>query len=328
MAIEFRCTQCSKLLRTGDDTAGKQAKCPGCGTVMTIPAGAAGAGGALPPLSNDNPFGAVGSQPPFPADSGNPYQSPNPFATIGAIPSHGAIVPGTLDLGDVLGRTWTLYKADFGMCLAAALIVLVLNIGANMVSNFVPIAGPIACLLFQIWIEIGLALFFLKKARGQHVEIVEVFAGWPYFGKVLLATLLIVAIVFGIVLVCVAPLALVGVAISKDMAVVLGVAGGLVAAVLICYVSLMLSQFRYLILDRNMGVIESLKTSKDLMEGNKLTLFLIGLVAGVAAVLLSILTCGIGYLIVLPYLAMMNAVIYLTITSQLTAEQMHRGPTA
>ena len=37
MPIEFRCTQCQKLLRTQDDTAGKQAKCPICGTLVQIP---------------------------------------------------------------------------------------------------------------------------------------------------------------------------------------------------------------------------------------------------------------------------------------------------
>jgi phage FluMu protein Com len=38
MAIEFRCSQCQRLLRTGDDTAGKQAQCPECGAITTIPA--------------------------------------------------------------------------------------------------------------------------------------------------------------------------------------------------------------------------------------------------------------------------------------------------
>ncbi len=38
MPIEFRCTQCNKLLRTPDNTAGKQAKCPECGALMTVPA--------------------------------------------------------------------------------------------------------------------------------------------------------------------------------------------------------------------------------------------------------------------------------------------------
>jgi ribosomal protein S27E len=44
MAIEFRCTQCHKLLRIGDDAAGKQAKCPECGAILPVPA----AGAALP----------------------------------------------------------------------------------------------------------------------------------------------------------------------------------------------------------------------------------------------------------------------------------------
>ncbi|MEA1949941.1 MAG: Com family DNA-binding transcriptional regulator [Planctomycetota bacterium] len=37
MAIEFRCTGCEKLLRTGDHTGGLPAKCPECGTLQTIP---------------------------------------------------------------------------------------------------------------------------------------------------------------------------------------------------------------------------------------------------------------------------------------------------
>ena len=31
MAIEFRCSQCSQLLRVPDDRAGKNARCPKCG---------------------------------------------------------------------------------------------------------------------------------------------------------------------------------------------------------------------------------------------------------------------------------------------------------
>ena len=53
MPIEFRCTQCDKLLRTPDDTAGKQAKCPECGAILPVPSPAAPApgkgGGFIPP---------------------------------------------------------------------------------------------------------------------------------------------------------------------------------------------------------------------------------------------------------------------------------------
>ena len=37
MPIEFRCVQCNKLLRTPDETAGGQARCPDCGGVTEIP---------------------------------------------------------------------------------------------------------------------------------------------------------------------------------------------------------------------------------------------------------------------------------------------------
>jgi hypothetical protein len=37
MAIEFRCSQCGRLLRTGDETAGRMAQCPECGSQTPIP---------------------------------------------------------------------------------------------------------------------------------------------------------------------------------------------------------------------------------------------------------------------------------------------------
>lgn len=37
MAIEFNCPQCDKLLRTADDKAGREAKCPGCGSPIRVP---------------------------------------------------------------------------------------------------------------------------------------------------------------------------------------------------------------------------------------------------------------------------------------------------
>lgn len=37
MAIEFNCKFCGKILRTGDDKAGRQAKCPSCGETILVP---------------------------------------------------------------------------------------------------------------------------------------------------------------------------------------------------------------------------------------------------------------------------------------------------
>jgi len=39
MAIETHCQGCQKLLRVADEHAGKPARCPGCGTIYTVPSG-------------------------------------------------------------------------------------------------------------------------------------------------------------------------------------------------------------------------------------------------------------------------------------------------
>ncbi len=75
MAIEFRCSRCGKLLRTDDGTVGRQAQCPECGAISTVPEATAASGPSLfAPAAGDNPFGA----PPAGDATGgeNPYQSP------------------------------------------------------------------------------------------------------------------------------------------------------------------------------------------------------------------------------------------------------------
>jgi hypothetical protein len=81
MPIEFRCRRCQKLLRTPDDTVGKQAQCPQCGEVQTIPPPAQAAAPIAPPVAN--PFTTPPAQP-APAVNGgpaagayNPYQAPS-----------------------------------------------------------------------------------------------------------------------------------------------------------------------------------------------------------------------------------------------------------
>lgn len=53
MSIEFNCSQCGRLLRTGDDTAGKTAQCPQCSALITVPDVQANANAGSEPL---NPF--------------------------------------------------------------------------------------------------------------------------------------------------------------------------------------------------------------------------------------------------------------------------------
>ena len=47
MPIEFHCTGCRQQLRVSDESAGKNAKCPKCGTIVVVPS-AGGLLGAAP----------------------------------------------------------------------------------------------------------------------------------------------------------------------------------------------------------------------------------------------------------------------------------------
>ena len=210
------------------------------------------------------------------------------------------------------------------MCLVVILIVMGIRFAFNFVvgtgfniagaiaggaagRNEVPVLaisimsiGNIVTALFGVWIQIGQTKYFLKVARGQPAEITEIFTGGRHFLPILGATIL-----FGIV-------------------VFLGFVALIVPGVIL---SLMFSQYYYLILDRDETIIDSLKTSRELMQGNKLTLFAIGLVAGGLGLLLGIVTCGVGFLAVIPFLALLNVVVYLTLTGQPTAERMYLGQT-
>jgi hypothetical protein len=204
-------------------------------------------------------------------------------------------------------------------------IVWALGIGVNMVAGFIPFLGGLAAFAFQTWINIGAALFFLKKARGQDAAIEDIFSGWPYFWKILLATILVGLIAVGIVVVCALPLALVGMLISREAAFVLLGVGVLVAVVVLVYVMLVLSQYNYLILDRDVGVIDSLKLSKELMEGNMLTLLGISVLSFLISIA-AVLPCFLGLLVTVPYFALMQAIIYLTITGQPMADPLSAAP--
>jgi phage FluMu protein Com len=312
MSIEFRCVHCSKLLRTGDDTAGKQAKCPECGTVMTVPAAAEAGELSASAAGNDNSFGAAAS---YQAESGNPYQSPSPFSQVAPSGLPGTITPSKLDAGDVLARTWEIFKEQWGMCLVVCLIVIAidvafaffLGIGAGIIdvmvrdqgfAVFMRVMVQVISRLFQIWLYIGQTKYFLKVARGQDAEITDLFSGGPLYPTVLAASILYGLMVFFGLLALIVP--------------------GIILV-------LMFSQYKYLIIDQNLGVIDSLSRSKELTDGNKGTLFLLALVA-IGLEIAGMLALCVGVIPVIPFLSLMSAVTYLAMTGQPTADQLQERP--
>ncbi len=96
MPIEFRCTKCGKLLRTPDETGGRQARCPECGTILAIPARRAGGGriSAAWGVGFGQSLSSAGNQ-------------PDPAASLCA----------KLQFADAYGRAWRIFRRR-GRCVS------------------------------------------------------------------------------------------------------------------------------------------------------------------------------------------------------------------
>ena len=341
MPIEFRCTQCAKLLRTGDDTAGKQAKCPACETILTVPSAQ-----NQNQNQNQNPFGDGYAMPAPPMGSDNPYQAPPEYATQPrsyTAASGGEIRPTQIDFSETFSRTWASFTDQLGMCILVTFLCVIMSMVANNAAQYggmfigmavfgSEVAGFVLmfwlCVLawlFGIWIGIGEAMFFLKVARGQEAPISDIFAGGPYFLRAAGAIIMLILGWLIILAVCCLPggvIAGIGTATNSEelagvgfiiagIGAIIGIAGFTVAI-------LMLFQFYYLIIDRNMGIMEAFSVSRDIMAGNKGTAFVVLLVTIILGTIFAVCTCWIGLLAVIPYTGILYAVLYLSCSGQPT----------
>jgi hypothetical protein len=313
MPIEFRCPKCDRLLRTPDGTSGKDAKCPQCGNIVRIPdaAGAAPQGGpaATPPVPP--PPGAPprpeSSEAPFRdtvpyGQAANPYQSPQADQMqLAAGEVRRGFTPTLIDLGDVLGKTWRIYKANLWTCVLLALPLVLIGGGQNAYAygrqgdfNASENAVGLILAVVQFFFTLGIVAAMLKVCRGQPVDAADLFSGAPVLLPALGSWLLVTVMV----------------ALGFCLLIVPGI-----------IVGLMFSAALPLIVDQRVGVMDSLRMSREATSGNKLTLFALGLVAVLGGVLVIVLTCGLGAFFVQPLWLLLWVVCYLTMTGQSTIDE-------
>jgi phage FluMu protein Com len=308
---EFRCTNCQKLLRTPPGSEGKQAKCPQCGALQEIPAQS-----AFAPPPREPEFAPIAQAPAAPgAGSSNPFQSPT---AAGAIPQTvpRGFQPTSIDLGETLSRTWQIYRDRFGACLGGGLLAwLLMAVSggvAGTLSQGMALAiggdeGQIAGALFQqvlaqgvyAFFLVGIARYMLQIARGEPAEIGQLFSG----GSLLPQAFAIQMILF------------LGTVVGAILLLVPGI-----------IFWLMFSQSPFMLVDQRANVGQSLSLSRAAMKGNKLTLFGLYLVTGLLGLAIMVFTCFIGLLGVVPFVMLLNAVVYLGVTGQQTMLDVHADP--
>src|SRR5579871_3040518 len=90
--IRFSCPTCQRPLRVGEEYAGRQSRCPGCRTAVTVPSITGGGGGALPDWMSEGPARA-------PAPQQRPRTSPPPTPSYTPANSYSPAPPPASDFG-------------------------------------------------------------------------------------------------------------------------------------------------------------------------------------------------------------------------------------
>jgi hypothetical protein len=170
MSIEFPCSQCGKLLRVGDDAAGKQARCPSCGSVQPIPFTSPSAEPTPEAGQAPSPFGGYTAQPA--ADQLNPYASPT------SIPEMPSPAPFGEYWGPRTGPPWERDGASFASFMATLkqaysspqlLFREMRREGGLMAPLGFSFAGGMVGGLATFCYQIGLQVFMLQVANPPNM---------------------------------------------------------------------------------------------------------------------------------------------------------------
>jgi hypothetical protein len=351
MTIEFHCPHCDKLLKTPDDKAGVRANCPGCGQTVTVPdlvseaaaadesfvspqTGSAPGSGEprfepadRPVSENDDPDGMAAPTGPddtkaCPMCGGHIKRAAVKCRHCGESlarrPGPGTWTPTRIDTGGITDRAWQIYTKELGLVVASILIAYGIPFGVYILTAFVhqfvvvliaSAVGPggnnaalfvfgagLSSFLFLLvvfgvfqFMQAGLTVFLLRLARTGRPEIADLFSGRPYFWRFFWG-----GIVFAIMV----------------------LSGTAVLIVPGIFLALLFWPMNYVIVDRNAGVLESLRLSYDAMTGNLVVIFLLGLV-DFGLGFFGIVTCCLGLLFGLPLSKLIMAVAYCGSTGQL-----------
>ena len=151
------------------------------------------------------------------------------------------------------------------------------------IFQVIPTVGSVLALFIAGPMLVGVSMFSLSLSRGESARLEQIFEGFKNYGTVLGAYLLMVLFIFLWMLLLIIP--------------------GIIAA--IAY-----SQTFYILAENDaISSMDALKKSKEMMDGYKWKYFCLGL-RFIGWALLCILTLGIGFLWLSPYIQISYAKFY------------------
>jgi uncharacterized membrane protein len=179
-------------------------------------------------------------------------------------------------------RALSSLSGNWAKAVVALLIFLVIIYSADIVLTMTLGADSAATMsLSYLWMFLcvpltwGIYIFYLDIARGNELSYSKLFDGYKDFLRIFTAYLLTYLCMFIGILLLFVP--------------------GIIVA-------LMLSQTSFILKDQpELSAIEAIKQSADMMKGHKMDFFLLWL-SFIGWMLLSLLSVGLGFLLLMPYM--------------------------
>lgn len=344
MPIVFDCPACRRRIQVPGEAAGAQALCPFCRNQIAVPLQS-----QTPQIPTPQQFGAPSVGAPSPGvpphepywESGNPYEPPpiDEDRTNEPMPLAPPTdpVPTIISVGRMINSAWYvfttffLHHIVFGLAVWAVsgfliIVGLVTSGGGEPSQESVIITLAIACVLGLVMVFVGPYLFCgmivygLYKMRGGKAGYERIFQGGRFFLRGIGLGLILWLLSFVPIALCALPMFLMAFSIGPDgdpdlslMFAAFGAyaLGAVISAIL--WVRLGFSWF--FLVDRDMGVFDSLGASWTFTKGNALALFLTGFIYWILLAVLS-QCCYIGTIIMPSFFLLASSLLYLKITGQ------------
>lgn len=192
-------------------------------------------------------------------------------------------------VGEVVGRAWQVVKRNFGFLLGVYLLVMVGFGGVPALGNLV--FGPdslvmmlvsVVMWVLQVVVEAGMKRLHLSLVDGVRPPLEILISTFNLFGKILMG-----GFIYGLI-----------VMVGLLLFVVPGVIW-----------SIKYQFYIYLILEKEMTVMEAIRRSGEITQGKKWKLFVLGL-ANMGIVLLGALALGVGLIVAVPVVTLTQVVAY------------------
>ena len=236
---------------------------------------------------------------------------PNPYSAPNASTSPTQAAPGPLGTAlpwsptEAIEFGWNTLKREpmsIAVMLVAQLIGNALTMAGATINGVLSVQHDpelvklgmiiyVSCALVNLplilWMQMGMTRYALKLARRQPAAVGDLFVSGPFLSYLGAGLLVGIGVGFGMLL-CIVP--------------------GVILALGTMF-------YAQLVIDRNMGAIDAIKTSWSLTTGHKGQICIFGLLA-LGVILLGYIACCVGVLVAMPIVMSGAAYIYLKLTGE------------